>query len=111
LLTTPLPWRLASEDGGGVLWAPALDVAVGTLRWIDPEVALDWTTLAPPLQASVRQWAARIASLGLRDGLPAPVHLDAGELIVIDNRHALHARTAIGDPASSARRMLRVRIR
>jgi hypothetical protein len=110
ILTSSLPWKLAKEDGGGIWWAPALDLGSGTLRWVDPEVALDWTALALPFHEPVRRWAARLASLGRHDGLPSPMLLHAGELLVIDNRRAMHARSAIADPATSERRMLRVRV-
>lgn len=101
LLSTPLPWRIASELGGGVYHAPI--ATGGEVRWM--RYTVEPTKLPPDAVALLAQIERVIErAAGVID-----VMLDAGDLLVIDNRHALHGRTPAA-PASS-RLLLRTKLR
>lgn len=106
LLAQPVPWRIVEDKGGGVVWRPIL--TADRLCWrrytIDAALEGEGISLSPQ----------RIEVLDALDELIAETDrtydflLAEGELLFLDNRRTLHARSPIEDDyQTSGRLMLR----
>lgn len=112
LVTTPLPWAVAPELGGRVVWAPAFTQS--RVRW---QLFRVW---------EARQRLGREDSSGcdndLWDFLTAVDKVLSatatesrftaayGDLIVLNNRCALHRREPVADPVGSRRVMVHCKV-
>jgi alpha-ketoglutarate-dependent taurine dioxygenase len=110
LATEPLPWRIADELGGGVHWQPAVDLADPSIRWLRYTVDLSLVegvaSLPKHTQDDLQAFERLVEGCrGVRR-----TRLQAGDLLLIDNRRSLHARTTISDPARSERELLRTKV-
>lgn len=111
VLTHPLPWKIAAEFGGGVRWAPVFDGDAGTVRWAEPDAALELDEVAAMPKGSHLLAVLRHLHRALASVAPSlELALGAGDLLVFDNRRCLHARTAVSDPSRSARHLLRAKV-
>ena len=106
----PVPWRIATFQGGGVVWKPVLTAS--SVRWrrytIDAALAME----------DIRLPEAQVRALDAFDDLIAKTDrvidflMAEGELLFLDNRRNLHSRTALaGGYQTSGRLMLRSWIR
>ena len=100
LLATPVPWRLSGELGGGVHHAPI--AAAGEVRWMRYTIEAAGADLGDAL--------ARIERTTEAAGGVIDAALGAGDVLVVDNRRALHGRTPVDD-AASPRLLLRTKLR
>ncbi|GAA4140898.1 TauD/TfdA family dioxygenase [Actinomadura keratinilytica] len=104
-----LPWRIADELGGGVHWAPAITEGGQEIRWLRysvSEAVAEGAELDPATEKLLAEFEADL------EECPAVVDtvLEPGDLLIIDNKHCLHARTAISDLATSDRELLRTKV-
>ena len=108
LFEVSLPWKLADYVGGGVLRAPVLARVSNqvTVRWrryaIDAGLAASGTTLPPAVERALDALDRALAS----SAAGAEFALRRGDLLVMDNHRALHARTALSEHPHSARRLM-----
>lgn len=106
-----LPWAIAEELGGGVTLAPVLsDRGVRWLRFT-VEAALRQSVgegHAPPGRIL---HALRLFEVALETA-PGVLEfaLRPGDLLIVDNSHCLHSRTALPNPRGSDRMLLRTKI-
>ncbi|MEU6034136.1 TauD/TfdA family dioxygenase [Actinomadura sp. NPDC047616] len=105
-----LPWRVADELGGGLHWAPAITDGGQEIRWlrhaVSQAVAEGTTDLGPATEKLLAEFETEL------EGCPGVVDtmLEPGDLLIIDNKHCLHARTPISDLATSDRELLRTKV-
>jgi hypothetical protein len=102
LAARALPWRIAEELGGGVHWEAAIDPATPHLRWLPHTVT-----------SSPDDGRADMAAFEhLVEHCRGVVHIDleAGDLLLLDNRRCLHARTPVRNPAASTRQLRRTKV-
>jgi hypothetical protein len=102
LTTTPVPWRIHEEYGGGTIEEPV--IAERRLRWLRHAVA---SPLAAPVDRALGAFESALAATTEAIELP----MAAGALLIMSNKLALHARTSIPDPADSQRLVLRTKVR
>lgn len=106
----PLPWKVAPSLGGEIHWAPAISISGRQMRWLRATNLIAARESAEPLPAALPQLletfeaAIEAASVQLR------INLNAGDMLLVDNRRALHGRTAIRFPETSPRHLLRVKV-
>jgi len=101
LRDTFLPWAIDPALGGGIVWEPALtDLGV---RWqlfrVVTAAETEGVSLAPSLLAFLQLVDATLSQSACIQQYLLQEH----ELMLINNRMALHARGAILDPDSSER--------
>lgn len=106
LLSEPVPWAIAEALGGGVYWAPV--ASPSGIRWL--RYTID-EAVRRGVELSNDLWASLIA---FEEALEHSDHvietaLQEGELLVIDNRRCMHARTGVSAPTSSERLLLRTK--
>lgn len=100
----PVPWRLAPYLGGGVVWDPVLGKEY--LRW------RRYTIDAACEEGEAELTAAVVPALDafgrVVESAESEVRflLRAGELFLMDNRRALHGRTALGGEAQVTDRLM-----
>lgn len=110
-LTCDLPWRIADElDEGQVHWAPVADIASGLLRWLRFTVEAAAGDGVAWLDADQRVAINRFERALESSDACCVGHLVPGDLLVVDNRRCLHARTAVERPAASRRLLLRTKV-
>lgn len=105
LATEPAPWLLAPDRGGGVSWRTVLSETsvCWRLYTIEMAVASLGTELSPVLSAALHSLEEVVTNTpGTLDFL-----LQVGELLFLDNRKTLHARTPLASPQGSNRLMIR----
>ncbi len=97
----PLPWKLAPEFGGGTVLAPAF--LPNAVRWL--RFAID-VSGASELESGLILIERQL------ERSPAIVEfpLEAGHLMIVDNRRALHARTPVNHADASNRLLLRTKV-
>ena len=105
-----MPWRLAEYLGGGIVWRPILTRK--SVRWrrytIDAALAGDGVEVP---DAVVEMLDAVEGAIAAAERVIRFV-LGPGELLMMDNHRAIHARTALGrTDRPSNRLMLRSWIR
>jgi alpha-ketoglutarate-dependent taurine dioxygenase len=110
LATAALPWRVADELGGGVHWQPAIDLAEPSVRWLRYTVDLSLAEGLASLPKQTRDDVHAFERLVESCRGAVRTRLQAGDVLLVDNRRSLHARTAIADPAQSDRELLRVKV-
>jgi len=105
----PVPWRIADEITGGVVWLPVLTSS--TVRWMRYTIdkAIEEGKL-DPLPRRIREAVDAMDNVTAKSGNIIDFMLNAGELLIIDNKRSLHARSAYLDPRSSERLVLRLKI-
>jgi alpha-ketoglutarate-dependent taurine dioxygenase len=107
--TEPVPWQLANYLGGGVKWRTVLTESSICWRRYTIDLALD--------SGSAKLSDAMSASLDtfedLIDSTPRTIDflMREGELLFVDNKRIIHARTPIADGDASDRLMIRSWIR
>ena len=105
----PIPWRIADELGGSVFWAPVF--AENSLRWsyytIDRVLQEGLAHLPKQILISITAMERRLKAASGVFELP----MEASELLIIHNKRCLHARTPVRDSKSSARLVLRIKVR
>lgn len=105
LETEPVPWQMADYCGGGVRWAAVLGGS--GVRWrrltINMAVECEGAEVSAEVMSALDAFERVIESSPLTLDLP----MGAGELLFMDNRRAVHARTPIADAARSDRLMIR----
>lgn len=102
----PVPWRLPDYVPGGIFWRKILEG--DTLRW--RRYTIEFALRQEGVEVSAEMAAAleRVDPVLERSERICEFLLEAGELLIMDNRRALHGRTAIsGDRQTSRRLMLR----
>jgi Taurine catabolism dioxygenase TauD, TfdA family len=111
LTTQPVPWRVADELGGGVHWEPVVrDGNDPVIRWLRYTVAKSWEDgLAHP-DPGLHYLLDRFERLIEGSRAAFGFMLRAGDVLVVDNARCLHARSAIMDPARSARELRRTKV-
>ncbi len=104
-----LPWRIADELGGGVVWEPVLRRGeLLTVRWLryTVEQAYSEEPVDERLHAFLSAFEHRLeTSPAVLEFLLAP-----GDCCIMDNRRVLHGRTAIFGAESSQRLLLRTKV-
>ena len=103
-----LPWRIAEELGGGIVYASVL--GGGKIRWLHytTKSAVDsGLAVVPKATAELLQALDDMLAMTERanDFLAEP-----GALTIIHNKRCLHARTAIANPEMSERLVLRTKV-
>jgi len=108
LRTRPVPWKLADSLGGGTAMAPPLGDA--RLRWLRYTIEAGVQLLGTPLEDEVA--GALDAFEDTIEGSVRPFVFDLrpGDLLVVDNRRCLHARTTVPDHERSERLLLRTKV-
>jgi len=105
LETEPVPWRLAAYCGGGVKWRPVLTKSSMCWRRYTIDHALD--------SNGARLSDAMSGALdAFEDVLASTTHtvdflMREGELLFVDNKRTVHARTPIAEGDTSDRLMIR----
>lgn len=104
LETVPVPWRLALYCGGGVKWRTVLTKSSMCWRRYTIDLALDaqGITLSDRMSAALDDFENVIASTD-----PVDFLMKEGELLFVDNKRTVHARTPIAEGANSHRLMIR----
>lgn len=108
LRSRPAPWKLAKEFGDHILYAPIL--GDNRLRWMKYTIdqGIEATrTIDSPLGSVVNSFQALLDETSRSVAFP----LASGSLLVVNNKHCLHARTAVKDAQNSCREMLRIKAR
>jgi hypothetical protein len=107
LLADPLPWAIAEELGGGIHWAPVLsDGGVRWLRFTVDEARRRGASVSEEVSSKLDEFARALeAARSLIE-----IDLNAGDLLIIDNRRCLHARSPVAGQDSSQRFLLRVKV-
>lgn len=106
----PLPWRIADELGGGVHWAPAINIEEPRIRWLRYTVSLSCEEgLASLDHGRLKDLRAFEQLIESCDGIET-IELEPGDLLVIDNNRCLHARTAIENSIGSTRELRRTKV-
>jgi Taurine catabolism dioxygenase TauD, TfdA family len=105
-----LPWRLADELGGTVHRAPAVDADRSQIRWlrytVDQALAEHPTALSPETARLLLDFEVELeVCAGTVETL-----LRKGDLLIVDNKRCLHARTPIADPQASDRELHRTKV-
>jgi alpha-ketoglutarate-dependent taurine dioxygenase len=108
VLADPLPWAVAEELGGGIHWAPVL--SDGGIRWLRFTVDEACRRGAVVSETVARKLGAFANALEKSRGL-IEIDLGAGDLLIIDNRRCLHARSPIMGHEGSQRLLLRVKVK
>ncbi len=106
LETCPVPWQVAPYLGGGVVWDPVL--GNGLLRWrrytVDAAVREHGLALDASLVEALDAFGDVVESAASE----AHFFMEANDLLLMDNRRALHARTPlVVGPEASDRLMIR----
>jgi hypothetical protein len=107
--TEPVPWRLAGYLGGGVKWRTVLTESSICWRRYTIDLALDsgGAKLSDAMSASLDTFEDMIDSTTRTiDFL-----MREGELLFVDNKRIIHARTPIAEGDASGRLMIRSWIR
>ncbi|NLU77770.1 TauD/TfdA family dioxygenase [Micromonospora sp. HNM0581] len=110
LAAQALPWRIADELGGGIHWEPAINLATLHIRWLRYTAALSHAEGLAPLPASCLDDMVAFEQLVENCKGVVRIHLQAGDLMLIDNGRCLHARTPIRNPAASTRELRRTKV-
>lgn len=110
LASEPMPWRIAEELGGGVYWQPVLAHDPHRVRWLRYTVMLalreGLANITSEQQHLLLAFERRIeASHSIVD-----IALLGGDMLLIDNRRCLHARTPVADPLTSRRELRRTKV-
>lgn len=111
LTEQPAPWRIADELGAGVHWTPVLSPARDRIRWLRITIALAIQDYAVALAADTSADLDRTEELLESNPAACKFPLQRGDLLIIDNRRCLHARTPIPCAAESRRHLLRASVR
>jgi hypothetical protein len=107
----PLPWRIADGLGGGTHWAPAIELAPLTqIRWLRSTILLSDEDELAKLDDDLLDDLHRLEVLIEQCPATLETPLAAGDLLIINNRRCLHARTPITSPASSERELRRTKV-
>ena len=109
LQTEPVPWRLAAYRGGGVTWRTVLSESGMCWRRYTVNLALacDGVTVTGKMQSLLDAFESVItSSTRTMDFL-----MREGELLFLDNRRTLHARTPVIGKGDPGRLMIRSWIR
>lgn len=104
-----VPWRIADELGGGVVWEPVLRAGEPLgIRWLryTVEQACAAEAVDDRVPALARRFEEQV------EHCPAVIDLllEPGDCCVLDNARTLHARTHIDDLGTSQRLLLRTKI-
>src|SRR5271167_224161 len=105
LETEPVPWRLAAYWGGGVKWRTVLTESGMCWRRYTIDLALD--------SSSIKLSDTMSAALdGFEDVISSTTRtvdflMGEGELLFVDNKRTVHARTPIAEGDTSGRLMIR----
>jgi hypothetical protein len=107
LSTTSVPWQLDKNLGGAIEYAPVF--ADGGFRWlkytIDQAVEAG-AAISPEAADAVRKLEPFVESCpGVYEFALRP-----GDLIIVNNRRCMHARTPIPEPATSHRHLARIKV-
>jgi hypothetical protein len=105
----PVPWRLAEEIGGGIHWAPILPE--GNLRWLQYGIRMGIESAGIELCAALARSIERLEELLKWTARSITFRLVTGDLLLVDNKRCLHARTPVEEPERSERLLLRTKIR
>lgn len=104
-----IPWTIPQDDGVIAKYFPILDEE-NRLRWYrkNIEVALDWAggQLAP----EVTELVGKFENLLEHSEKKHIFGLEANEILFINNRKSLHARTQVKNQYSTERKFLRTRL-
>jgi hypothetical protein len=105
LETEPVPWRLAPYFGGGVKWRTVLTKSSMCWRRYTINLALDSNgiKLSGTMSAALDDFEAVIAS----SARTVDFLMREGELLFVDNKRTVHARTSIAEGHKSPRLMIR----
>lgn len=104
-LTVPVPWRIAEELGSDTIMAPVFQPASEHVRWL--YYTIDTPSISPDLAATLVRFEDALERSDGEDRLA----LQPGELLLVNNRACLHARTAICRPSTSSRLLLRTKLK
>jgi hypothetical protein len=103
--TEPVPWRLAPYCGGGVKWRTVLTES--RICWrrytIDLALGSDGIALSDTMSATLNAFEGVIASATRT----VDFLMREGDLLFVDNKRTVHARTSIAEGAKSQRLMIR----
>lgn len=101
------PWDIAEELGGGTLHAPVLTEA--GVRWMGFTL-LKSTSGPSKWEQELRQEILRIECELSQQSGTISILLEPGDVLFVNNKRSLHARTAINQPAASQRLLLRAKV-
>lgn len=110
-VSTPVPWAVADELGGGVVTEPVL--SADGVRWlrftIGEAIRTHGDSSASPPSRTLDALTGFEAAL---ESSPAVLEfgLLPGDLLLVDNRRCLHARTIVANPQVSDRLVLRTKL-
>lgn len=105
-----VPWRLADELGGGVHWAPIITQEPLEIRWHRQTLRRSFEDGRVPRDSGTEALLDRFERSVERNRNVLELSLRSGDLLFLDNRRCLHARTPIADRHTSARDFLRTKI-
>lgn len=103
---TAVPWAVAEDLGGGVVRRAILG---GGVRWL--RYGVDAGIKADGVPAEVREAIATLHDVVEHHAPVVEFDLASGDLLVVNNRQCLHARTAVANPLTSDRELLRIKAR
>lgn len=106
----PLPWKVAPSLGGEIHWAPAISINARQMRWLRATNLIAAQETAEPLPSALLQLLANFEAAIEAASVQLRISLNAGDMLLVDNRRALHGRTAIRFPETSPRHLLRVKV-
>lgn len=110
LADRPIPWRIAEELGGGVHWAPAIQLAPRRIRWLRFTAMLSCQDGLASLESDVADDLQEFERLIEHCPGLFRTNLESGDLLLIDNARCLHARTPIVAARDSSRELRRTKI-
>lgn len=104
----PAPWRLADELGGGVAWSPV--VSGQGIRYMKYTIDLTLEEQSVRLSRELSSALEAVSHTTRTSEGVTGLALEADDLLLINNKRCLHARTAIPSPEQSRRLLWRVKV-
>jgi hypothetical protein len=105
LETEPAPWQLAPDLGGGVTWRTVLGEE--KMCWRRYTINLAWTCEGATLSTEMISTLDAFEQVVTNTTPAVDFLMSEGDLLFSDNRRTIHARTALADPLTSNRLMIR----
>ena len=105
LASQPVPWQLAADRGGGVQWRPVLTDSFICWRRYTIDAALE--SPAAELSAELAATLDKFEELVASTQQTIEFLMRESEILFLDNKRAIHARTPVENGADSDRLMIR----
>jgi TfdA family taurine catabolism dioxygenase TauD len=109
LSEAPVPWRIIEELGGGIIWKPIFSKE--GVRYMKYTIEASLAACSASLSRELKEGLTIVNEVVATAPRTIGLMLNRNDLLLVNNKRCLHARTIVANPELSKREMLRLKVR